>query len=246
MAARAALDRSIAKGLCMSSAVLFDLDDTLIDLQYSRRHGLRAVQDILPKLKRVPLEELELVHDEQLKANYLRTLDGSLSDEDACLEHMRGICIHYGLEVNGIAKAVDAYVREQQSNPRLVPGVEELFEALRGQVKIGVVTNGCSQYQRDKLEIFDLLPLDTLAISEEVGAAKPDPVIFQYALAELGVEKVTMIGDSWEHDILGATGSGIDAIWLNRYQRTCPDPSLAIEISGFVPTENILQTLISS
>ena len=47
----------------MSTAVLFDLDDTLIDLQYSRRHGLRAVQEILPDLKPVPLEELELAHD---------------------------------------------------------------------------------------------------------------------------------------------------------------------------------------
>lgn len=230
----------------MSTAVLFDLDDTLVDLQYSRRHGLCAVQEILPELKRVPLEELELVHDEELKANYLRTLDDSLSDEEARLEHMRGICRHYGLETNRVADAADAYVREQQSNPRLVPGVEELFEALRGWMKIGVVTNGCSQYQRDKLEFFDLLPLDILAISEEVGAAKPDPEIFRYALAELGVQKATMIGDSWEHDILGAIGSGMDAVWLNRYRRTCPDPFLAVEIGGFEPVENILQVLKSS
>ena len=227
----------------MDSAVIFDLDDTLVDLQYSRRHGLRAVQEILPELKQVPLEELELVHDTELKANYLRTLDDSLSDEEANLEHMRGICRHYGLETNKVASAADAYIREQQSNPRLVPGVEELFEALRGRMKIGVITNGFSQYQRNKLEFFDLLPLDALAISEEVGAAKPDPAIFQYALTELGVLKVTMIGDSWEHDILGALGSGMDAIWLNRYRRTCPDPSLAVEIGGFEPVENILRTL---
>ena len=227
----------------MSIAVVFDLDDTLIDLQYARRHGLRAAQEILPELKRVPLEELELVHDEELKANYLRTLDNSLSDEEARLEHMRGICRRYGLETNRAADAADVYVREQQSNPRLVPGVEELFGALRGRMKIGVVTNGCSQYQRDKLEFFDLLPLDTVVISEEVGAVKPDPEIFRYALAELGVQKATMIGDSWEHDVLGATGSGMDAIWLNRYRRPCPDPSLAVEIDGFEPVEHVLQAL---
>ena len=85
----------------MSTAVLFDLDDTLVDLQYSRRHGLLAVQEILPELKRVPLEELELVHDEELKANYLRTLDDSLSDDEARLEHMRGICRHYDWKQTG-------------------------------------------------------------------------------------------------------------------------------------------------
>jgi hypothetical protein len=35
----------------------------------------------------------------------------------------------------------------------------------------------------------------------------------------------------------------MDAIWLNRYQRTCPDPSLAIEIGGFEPVEKVLQIL---
>lgn len=226
----------------MSTAVLFDLDDTLIDLQYSRRHGLRAVQEILPDLKRVPLEELELAHDEALNATYPRTLDDSLSVEEAGRLHIRGICQRYNLETIRVAEAADAYAQAQQSNPRLVPGVEELFDALRGWAKIGVVTNGCP-LQRYKLELFDLFPLDALAISEEVGAVKPDPAIFRYALAELGVQKATMIGDSWENDVLGAIGVGMSAIWLNRYRRTCPDPSLAIEINGFEPVESVLHAL---
>ena len=181
-------------------AVLFDLDDTLIDFQYSRRHGLRTVQELLPGLAPVPLEELELVHDEELHANYLRTLDGSLSDDEARLERMRGICRRYGVQADekAVAGAAGAYAREQQSNPRLVPGAPELLEALRGRVRIGVVTNGPSGRQRDKLEICDIRTdgLDALAISEEVGAAKPDPAIFRHALSGLGVapERVTMVG----------------------------------------------------
>ena len=196
-------------------AVLFDLDDTLIDFQYSRRHGLRAVRELLPGLATVPLEELELVHDEQLHANYLRTLDGSLSDDEARLERMRGICRRYRVQADGttIAEAAAAYAREKQSNPRLVPGVLELLEALRGRVKIGVVTNGPSARQRNKLESFDIRPedLDGLTISEDVGAAKPDPAIFRHALAGLGVapKRVTMVGDSWENDVRGALGSGM-------------------------------------
>ncbi len=226
----------------MSTAVLFDLDDTLIDLQYSRRHGLRAIQEILPDLKRVPLEELELAHDKELNATYPRILDDSLSAEEAGHIHIRGICQRYDLKAIRVAEAADAYAQAQQSNPRLVPGVEELFDALRGWTKIGVITNGCP-LQRNKLELFDLFPLDSLAISEEVGAVKPDPAIFHYALAELGVQKATMIGDSWENDVLGAIGCGMSAIWLNRYRRTCPDPSLAVEINGFEPVESVLYTL---
>ena len=231
------------------AAVLFDLDDTLIDFQYSRRHGLRAVQELLPGLAPVPLEELELVHDEELHANYLRTLDGSLSDDEARLERMRGICRRYGVQADekAVAGAAGAYAREQQSNPRLVPGVPELLEALRGRVRIGVVTNGPSARQRDKLELCDIRPedLDALAISEEVGAAKPDPAIFRQALAGLGVapEQVTMVGDSWENDVLGALGSGMAAVWLNRYGRDCPDPSLAVEIRSLEPVGDVLRVL---
>ena len=226
----------------MFTAVLFDLDDTLIDLQYSRRHGLRAVQEILTDLKRVSLKELELAHDEELNLTYPRTLDGSLSAEEAGRLHMHGICRRYDLETDSVAEAAEAFTQAQESNPRLVPGVEGLFDALRGRTKIGVVTNGCP-LQRYKLELFDLFPLDALAISEEVGAEKPAPAIFRYALDELGMKKATMIGDSWDNDVLGAVGCGLPAIWLNRYRRACPDPLLAVEINGFEPVEDVLNVL---
>ena len=229
-----------------TQAVLFDLDDTLVDFQYTRRAGLRAVQELLPALAHLPLEELELVHDEQLHANYLRTLGGGLSDEAARLERVRGICRRYGHQPDegAVARAAAAYAREQQSNARLVPGVAGLLNALAGHVKIGVVTNGSSARQRGKLERFGIHP-DAVAVSEDVGATKPAPAIFRFALARLGVvpERATMIGDSWENDVLGALGCGMTAVWLNRYGRTCPDASLAVEIHGFEPRDDVLRIL---
>ena len=232
-----------------TQAILFDVDDTLVDFQYSRRHGLRAVQALLPALARVPLEELELVHDEQLHANFLRTLGGELSDDAARTERIRGICRRYHLQPDEevVSQAAAAYARAQQSNVRLVPGVRELLEALRGRVKIGVVTNGPSARQRGKLERFGIRPgdLDAVAISEEVGARKPARAIFAFALAWLGVAptQATMIGDSWESDVLGALGSGMVAVWLNRYRLTCPDTGRAVEIRGFEPLDDILRVL---
>lgn len=232
-----------------TDAVLFDLDDTLIDYQYSRRQGLRAVQELLPALARVALEELELVHDEQLQVTYLLTLDGSLSYGDARLERMRGICRRYYLQPGetAIAKAAAAYAREQESNARLIPGVPELLGTLRRAVKIGVITNGSAAAQRFKMERCDIRPgdFDVVAISEEVGVAKPDPAIFQLALAGLGVsaDRVTMVGDSWEKDVLGALGSGMAAVWFNRYARTCPTPELAAEIRGYEPVGDVLEAL---
>ncbi len=232
-----------------TKAVLFDLDDTLIDFQYSRRCGLRAVQELLPALAPVPLEELELVHEEQLQANYLHTLRAGLSDEEARLERLRGVCRHHGIDPDDatLAKVAAAYAREQQSNTRMVPGVPELLDALRGRVKIGVVTNGPAVRQRGKLEGIGILAedLDALAISEEVGALKPDPAIFRHALTELDIaaDRVTMVGDSWEKDVLGALGGGLRAVWLNRYRFSCPDPGVAVEIRRLWPVEDALVAL---
>jgi len=49
-----------------------------------------------------------------------------------------------------------------------------------------------------------------------VSVGKPDRAIYQMALAQMGVEpgRVLAIGDSLSTDIAGATGAGIDSLWV--------------------------------
>jgi putative hydrolase of the HAD superfamily len=58
----------------------------------------------------------------------------------------------------------------------------------------------------------------SFVISSEAGFAKPSPQIFEIALNEQGVlaEESIHIGDSIEHDILGAKTLGINAVLLDR------------------------------
>jgi putative hydrolase of the HAD superfamily len=51
-----------------------------------------------------------------------------------------------------------------------------------------------------------------------IGAAKPDPVIFQAAARALDVTpaEVAHVGDDPELDVLGAQRAGMLAVWLNR------------------------------
>lgn len=232
-------------------AVLFDLDDTLVDFQYSRRQGLRAVQDLIPALAHVPVEDLELAHERQLQAYYLLTLDGKIEDDKARLERFRCIFSQYDLHPNEsqVAEASVRYSRTQKSNARLVPGIRELLPLLRKQVKIGIVTNGRSDVQREKLARLGISreDLDALAISEEVGGAKPDFAIFQHALDELEAvpDRAFMIGDSWYNDIVPAMRMGIKPIWLNRYGLSCPDPIGAVEIGGFLPVAEFMTLVFS-
>lgn len=58
----------------------------------------------------------------------------------------------------------------------------------------------------------------SVTISTEVGAAKPNPLIFEAALAKHSAPAETAwhIGDSFEEDYEGAKAVGIRAIWLKR------------------------------
>ena len=59
--------------------VLFDLDDTLFDHQYSRRCGLLALQATYPPLASIPIETLVAEHERHLVASYDQVLKGTLS-----------------------------------------------------------------------------------------------------------------------------------------------------------------------
>lgn len=65
------------------------------------------------------------------------------------------------------------------------------------------------------------LSFDAVVTSEQARSYKPDPVIFEQALATLGVapERTVHIGDSLHSDVQGASQLGIRTVWLQRESR---------------------------
>jgi putative hydrolase of the HAD superfamily len=86
-------------------------------------------------------------------------------------------------------------------------------------VKIAVVTNASGPYQRAKLAELGVAAFVTeVVIAGELGAAKPDPVIFHTACARLGFPpaEVAHVGDRLDLDAIGARDAGLAGVWLNR------------------------------
>ena len=107
--------------------------------------------------------------------------------------------------------------------PRFVLPFEDtvsLLNSLRSDgLRVGVVSNGRSEFQRAKLVGTGILPLlDVVVISEEIGCKKPDPRMFQAALDALCCrpEEAMFVGDSEEADIRGSQAVHMHAI-LRRY-----------------------------
>jgi putative hydrolase of the HAD superfamily len=103
----------------------------------------------------------------------------------------------------------------------LIDGIEELLPLLARQgIRLGVVSN--SSFSTATLE----RELDRLGIrrefgfvisSAEYGVRKPDPIIFEVALARMGTpaELTWFAGDNVDFDVIGARRAGIFPVAFN-------------------------------
>jgi FMN phosphatase YigB (HAD superfamily) len=125
---------------------------------------------------------------------------------------------------------VDAFVGSGEGiELELTPGIEEALRELdEAGLRLGIVcdvgfTSG--EQLRDVLRRAGILErFDGWAFSDEVGAYKPDPVIFHHALREMGgvaPDRAAHIGDLRRTDIAGACAIGMVAI---RYRGANDDP----------------------
>jgi putative hydrolase of the HAD superfamily len=101
---------------------------------------------------------------------------------------------------------------------RLTPGVRGALDDAKDRGwRIAVVTNGPVVSQARKIRATGLEELvDAVCISGEVGAHKPDPLIFRTAAerADTTLEGAWMIGDNLDADIAGAQGVGARSVWV--------------------------------
>lgn len=96
--------------------------------------------------------------------------------------------------------------------------IPALTELRNSGILLGVISNFDSRFY-DVLEAVGLAPFfDSVHISTRVGAAKPDPAIFQAALAAHRIEphEAWHVGDSLREDIEGAKAAGLKAILIDR------------------------------
>ncbi|ADB61773.1 HAD-superfamily hydrolase, subfamily IA, variant 1 [Haloterrigena turkmenica DSM 5511] len=130
----------------------------------------------------------------------------------------------------GYAAGVEALVGEKLPRERWEPDFEEIvnssIEPVPGapetiakladrEIHVGVISDVDDEAGKEMLEQFGVRErFDSITTSEEVGRTKPDPEIFETALAKAGVapERSLMIGDRYDHDVKGADEMGIRGV----------------------------------
>lgn len=97
------------------------------------------------------------------------------------------------------------------------PVLGDMLARIGTRFKLGLVSNGSSLNQRSKLERSGIgTHFSSIVISQEVGMAKPAEVIFQRSLRELGVAPASAlyVGDHPRADIVGASQAGLRTAWI--------------------------------
>jgi len=118
------------------------------------------------------------------------------------------------------AIAADFAARRRRATA-LFPEARACLEMLRGRgLPLGLVTNGDAREQRWKIERCELAHFfDAIVIEGELGAGKPDAVVYETALRGLGVPAgpdVWMVGDHLDFDVAGAQRMGLRGVWVDR------------------------------
>jgi putative hydrolase of the HAD superfamily len=204
-------------------AVLFDLDDTLLDTRNSMEAALAATCDLA-------LDSSSGLTQEGIREAYYAVSEELRWQQEAgCLSFTteRAMDLHRWREIAMRCEVAPAYADTLSAhyygcrlrNYRLFPDVPERLPQLLNCFQLALMTNGQSDLQRKKIAVVALDRwIPRAYISSEVGARKPDPRFFCHALAELGCEPhvAVMVGDSLPHDIAGAAALGIRTVWVNR------------------------------
>lgn len=193
--------------------VLFDADETLFS--FNSYFGLKAM------LARYQIDFSEQDYQDFQAINkplWVAYQNNEITAQDIQTRRFAKLSEQTGVEPFRLNQELMA---EMALISQPLAGVTETLNALYGKVKMGIITNGFTELQQKRLDNTQMSHFfDIVVISEQIGAAKPDRQVFDYAFAlmdEFDRTKILMVGDTLASDILGGNNSGIDTCWLNTF-----------------------------
>ena len=134
-------------------------------------------------------------NDNDLPADTIRSINATNADSNGWARYERGeidrddFCRIYTLEAEALGFQVDADAVLMCMKSERVTEMIALVQRLRGQIKLGMITNNLHPMDRADSLIADVLEaFDVIIESSVEGVRKPDPAIYQRACERLAVD----------------------------------------------------------
>ena len=194
------------------TAILFDVDDTLYDQLEPFR---LACGQVLGTDFRADYERLFVRSRYYSELVFNQSESGRMAMEDMYVYRLVHAFADLGLHLDprDALRLQHAYGTYQE-RIKLLPGMAGILSAAQAEgALLGLLTNGPSVHQRDKIRVLGLgqwIEESHVFISAEIGAAKLDAGHIYY------------IGDSFANDVAGAKRAGWKAVWFNRRHHAVP------------------------
>ena len=225
--------------------IFLDLDRTLWDFEENSKQeltslfykyhlhdkGISLVDEFIKVYKEINEKCWALYRENKLTKETLRGIRFSKTLE------------YFGVVDDGVSNKIGIdYLNNSPSRTILIDGCFELLDYLNTKYTLHVITNGFEEVQLKKLSNSKLETyFEKIITSEAVGFKKPNPEIFQYALAQSGAKlsESVMIGDDLNTDIKGAVDFGMSCVFFNPNQIKTSF-SLLADVSHLLEIKSIL------
>ncbi|MER1996818.1 MAG: HAD family hydrolase [Arthrobacter sp.] len=205
------------------TGVLFDIDETLVDLRTAMGNTLREISaKDLAHFTEEDWAAYQHLYSADPQGYYDRYLAGELS-----FTRQRLLRVAHAQQAHGLP-AFDGDAEEawnaayDQTLPRHFKAFDDVVPVLdlldAHGIPYGAVSNNVHDYQRAKLDAAGLERIKVLVGIDAVDAAKPDPAIFLEGVRLLGTDpaQTLYVGDNPEVDGKGALDAGLQALWVER------------------------------
>jgi len=197
------------------TTISFDADGTLWNFKQAMR---RALTSTLNELGRIMPERARSLSVEKMIAIRNQTaqeLKGAAHEQIRLAAFQRTLQSIEAADEALAERLCRMYLERRFNDIELYDDAIPTLDALRGEYTLGLLSNGNTYPDRCGLEgLFQFV----VFAQDHDGIEKPDPRLFEIAIAQAGCAKreCLHVGDSLESDVAGATGAGIKAAWLNR------------------------------
>jgi putative hydrolase of the HAD superfamily len=194
-------------------AVLFDLGNTLLFLDYDRMAP--AVSQAIG----VPLTSKTLAAQAKPAALALERAD--TTDRERATVYLEQLFLLAGVPDAKLPEVRDALLRLHQER-HLWSGHDsrtpEALDRLRAAgFRLGVVSNSDGRAEEALVAAGLRTCFEVVVDSQLVGFEKPDPRIFHLALKQMGVrpDEAVYVGDIYEVDVVGARRAGMSVVLVD-------------------------------
>lgn len=198
--------------------IFFDLDRTLWDFDKNSESALRIIYDELKLSDHSSSFDSFMTIYRDINARFWRDYAEGKIDKIE-LRNGRFTDTLKEFKIDNAKMGEDMSSRYLEISPyqtHLFPSTKEVLTDLKNSnYKLHIITNGFKEVQFTKLENSGIIHFfDDILCSEEVGKAKPHPLVFEGALKRTNAKAANsiMIGDDFNADVVGAENAGIRGV----------------------------------